>query len=185
MRATAGINKQGHMIFDIETPGSPLIGLKSIKGNRPYQEDGHFLRIYTLQDSPNFPETIYYFAIFDGHGGAKAMEWMRSNHHEIFNTLTAKNALPTLTEYYKLLHGKPAEGEVMQKLEKEAQSFQDPLPLDKRLRLSFLMADLQYCLDNPVRLVFCLLTCEAGQVWYNGGGGLDAVWIRCQQQDSD
>lgn len=78
---------RGQLVLDLETPGNPFVGLKSIIGNRKYQEDRTFTRIFTLQDSPNWPgDPVYVEAISDGHGGSDAVDFATRNLHEYIST---------------------------------------------------------------------------------------------------
>lgn len=155
--ATANSQGQGTYVFDIESSGNPFIGIKTIKGNRPYQEDRTFTRIYTRQDSDNFPVTappLYYLSIADGHGGSDAVDYANSNLHENFNLVKARDALDILKRNFTLLQGSEPTGKDLDTIEAEAKTFKDPITHEQRLRLAFLKTDVDFASQFPVSSSF-------------------------------
>ncbi|TPX65679.1 hypothetical protein SpCBS45565_g05000 [Spizellomyces sp. 'palustris'] len=139
-------NKTPHQVhgppFRIHVNESPgTVGVVSVRGDREANEDRatcEVLRVHLPDDGDNGTD-LYWFAVFDGHGGTTCSTHLHQHLHRYFESVSSKDLSSTLTllsKYFERPISRPSE------------DWTDPLTLEQRMYLSFLKAEVDFFGSN-------------------------------------
>ncbi|KND03937.1 uncharacterized protein SPPG_01387 [Spizellomyces punctatus DAOM BR117] len=122
-----------------ESPGT--VGVVSVRGDRETNEDRatcEVLRV-NLPDDDESGTDLYWFAVFDGHGGTSCSSHIHQHLHRYFESVRSKDLSPTLTALSKYFE---------RPISRPAEDWSDPLTLEQRMYLSFLKAEVDFFQSN-------------------------------------
>ncbi|KAI9005930.1 phosphatase 2C-like domain-containing protein [Gaertneriomyces semiglobifer] len=119
-----------------------LVSAVTSRGERANNEDRWKSEILSVP-CPEYPQTqieVYWFGVYDGHGGSACSQFLQDRLHEIFKTVKP-SALPSILNALTQEYNRPVE-----LFYPPFKSFpeKEPLTLDQRLYLGFLSAEAEF-----------------------------------------
>ncbi|KAI8822847.1 phosphatase 2C-like domain-containing protein [Fimicolochytrium jonesii] len=127
-----------------ESPG--LLATKTDRGDREQNEDrsSYALLQVPCPEDPDTTLDVYWFAVFDGHGGSECSEYLKSHLHTHFSTVTSIDLQSTLTELSTFYNRPLSVTHPPPPHTTEHSKWTDPLTLQQRLYVAFLKAELEF-----------------------------------------